>query len=181
MSTQTLTQTLTAVEARRLTARIRDALALADDLLARAYAGRAWAALGHGSWEAYCAAELPELRHLKLRAPERRARIQTLRDAAPGISVRELAAATGAAVGTVHADLVPRPGPGVPGAAPSKVAHTLALLESGPLTVHQLVRRTRWSQAQASAVLCRLAGSGRAAYTPPARRGQVGTYAGVTA
>jgi hypothetical protein len=43
--------------------------------------------------------------------PERRARIQTLRNAAPGISVRELAAATGAAVGTVHADdLAPRPG-----------------------------------------------------------------------
>jgi hypothetical protein len=72
------------------------------------------------SWEAYCAAELPELRHLKLRAPERRARIQTLRNAAPGISVRELAAATGAAVGTVHADLAPRPGAeSVPGAAVS--------------------------------------------------------------
>jgi hypothetical protein len=78
----------------RLTA-IRNALALADDLLAQAYAARDWEALGHASWEAYCAAEIPELRHLKLRAPERRARIQTLRNAAPGISVRELAAATG--------------------------------------------------------------------------------------
>jgi hypothetical protein len=93
----------------RLTA-IRNALALADDLLAQAYAARDWEALGHASWEAYCAAEIPELRHLKLRAPERRARIQTLRNAAPGISVRELAAATGASVGTVHGDLAaPRP------------------------------------------------------------------------
>jgi hypothetical protein len=93
----------------RLTA-IRNALALADDLLAQAYAARDWEALGHASWEAYCAAEIPELRHLKLRAPERRARIQTLRNAAPTISVRELAAATGAAVGTVHGDLAPAVG-----------------------------------------------------------------------
>jgi hypothetical protein len=161
----------------RLTA-IRNALALADDLLAQAYAARDWEALGHPSWEAYCAAEIPELRHLKLRAPERRARIQTLRNAAPGISVRELAAATGAAVGTVHADLAPRPGAeSLPGAAVSKVAHTLTLLDAGPLTVHQLIKRTRWHHGQASATLSRLAAAGRVAYTPPARRGGTGTYA----
>jgi hypothetical protein len=109
----------------RLTA-IRNALALADDLLAQAYAARDWAALGHASWEAYCAAEIPELRHLKLRAPERRARIQTLRNAAPGISVRELAAATGASVGTVHGDLAaPRPAEPAAGAPGSTVARVL--------------------------------------------------------
>jgi hypothetical protein len=174
--TGALTGALTATEARRLTARIRDALALADDLLAAAYAGRAWAALGHASWEAYCAAELPELRHLKLRAPERRARIQTLRVAAPGISVRELAAATGAAVGTVHGDLAPAAGAIGPAAGGSKVARTLALLEAGPLTVHQLVKRTRWHHGQASATLSRLAAAGRITYTPPAKRGGTGTY-----
>jgi hypothetical protein len=90
-----------------------------------------WEALGHADFASYCAAEIPELRHLKLRAPERRARIQTLRDAAPGISVRELAAATGAAVGTVHADLaVPRPAEQAAGAPGSKVAQTLALLSA---------------------------------------------------
>jgi hypothetical protein len=44
--TATITEALTAAEARRLTARIRDALALADVLVARAYAGRAWAGAG---------------------------------------------------------------------------------------------------------------------------------------
>lgn len=166
---------LDAAAARRLTARIRDALALADDLLAQAYAGRAWAALGHRSFAAYCAAELPELRHVKLRAPERRARIQTLRAAAPAISVRDLAAATGASVGAVQGDLAPaRPSPAE--RAGSKVAHTLALLQDGPLTVHQLVKRTRWSQAQASATLCRLAAAGRITYTAPPRRGGTGRY-----
>jgi predicted Rossmann fold nucleotide-binding protein DprA/Smf involved in DNA uptake len=160
----------------RLTA-IRNALALADDLLAQAYAAKDWAALGHASWEAYCAAEIPELRHLKLRAPERRARIQTLRNAAPGISVRELAAATGASVGTVHGDLAaPRPAEPAAGAPGSKVARTLALLEAGPLTVHQLVRKTKWHHGQASAVLSRLAAAGRITYTPPARRGGTGVY-----
>jgi hypothetical protein len=167
--------TLDAAAARRLTARIRDALALADDLLARAYAGRAWSALGHASFAAYCAAELPELRHVKLRAPERRARIQTLRDAAPGISVRDLAAATGASVGSVQNDLAPAAGATATGG--SKVAQTLALLEAGPLTVHQLVKRTRWHHGQSSAALSRLAAAGRITYTPPARRGGTGTYA----
>jgi DNA-binding transcriptional ArsR family regulator len=171
---------LTAAEARRLTARIRDALALADDLLARAYAGRAWAALGHASWEAYCAAELPELRHIKLRRPERRARIQTLRDAAPGISVRELAAATGASVGTVHGDLAPPAGSIEPAGGTGTVARVLAVLAVGPADVFTIARRTRLRQAQVSPALSRLAAAGRIAYTPPARRGGTGTYATVT-
>jgi predicted Rossmann fold nucleotide-binding protein DprA/Smf involved in DNA uptake len=172
----------------RLTA-IRNALALADDLLAQAYAARDWEALGHPSWEAYCAAEIPELRHLKLRAPERRARIQTLRNAAPGISVRELAAATGAAVGTVHADLagpgdalVPRRG-GPSGARTgvSTVARVLAALDRRPADVFTIARKTKLRQAQVSPALSRLAAAGRVAYTPPARRGGTGTYASVTA
>jgi hypothetical protein len=172
-----MTATVQTTARQRLTA-IRNALALADDLLAQAYAAEDWKALGHADFASYCAAEIPELRHLKLRAPERRARIQTLRDAAPGISVRELAAATGAAVGTVHADLaVPRPAEQAAGAPGSKVAQTLALLEGGPLTVHQLAKRKRWHHGQASAVLSRLAAAGRIAYTPPAKRGQTGVYA----
>jgi DNA-binding transcriptional ArsR family regulator len=160
----------------RLTA-IRNALALADDLLAQAYAARDWAALGHASWEAYCAAEIPELRHLKLRAPERRARIQTLRNAAPGISVRELAAATGASVGTVHGDLAaPRPAEPAAGAPGSTVARILAVLDRGPADVFTIAKRTKLRQAQVSPALSRLATAGRITYTPPARRGGTGVY-----
>jgi predicted transcriptional regulator len=167
----------------RLTA-IRNALALADDLLAQAYAARDWEALGHPSWEAYCAAEIPELRHLKLRAPERRARIQTLRNAAPAISVRELAAATGAAVGTVHADLAPAVAPAAgaidPAAGTGTVARVLAVLQSGPADVFTIARKTKLRQAQVSPALSRLAAAGRITYTPPDRRGGTGTYARVT-
>lgn len=95
---------LTAEGARRLTARIRDALSLADDLLAQALAGQAWSALGHDSFEAYCAAELPELRHIKLRAESRRARAKALLDV--GATEREIAAATGASTGTAHNDVL---------------------------------------------------------------------------
>jgi hypothetical protein len=172
---------LSAGEARRLTGQIRDALAVADDLLARAYAGRAWEPLGHRSWEAYCAAELPELRHLKLRAPAREARAAVL--LARGASVRDVAAATGASVGSAHATVrkltEPAPAP-VPRAAPvCKTTRTLELLaaagEAG-LTVHQLERRTGWHHGQASAVLARLAAAGRIGYRRPARRGLTGTY-----
>jgi hypothetical protein len=163
--------------ARRLTARIRDALAIADNLLAAAFAGRAWEALGHVDWPAYCAAELPELRHIKLRRVERQARVAALH--AEGATQRDIMAATGASLGTINADVaaLTRPAPAEPAAPVCKTARTLELLEGGPLTVHQLVKRTRWSQTSASATLCRLAAAGRIDYRPPAKRGQVGVYA----
>lgn len=95
---------LTEVGARRLTARIRDALAVADDLLAQAYQGRAWEALGYDSWPAYCAGELPELRFLKLRAEARRERVRALRN--EGATIPDVVAATGSSLGTIHRDLV---------------------------------------------------------------------------
>jgi hypothetical protein len=95
---------LTAEGARRLTARIRDALALADDLLAQAYQGRAWEALGYVDWSAYCEGELPELRHIKLRAAARQARTKALHD--EGATEREIAAATGASPATAHRDVL---------------------------------------------------------------------------
>jgi len=95
---------LTAEGARRLTARIRDALSLADDLLAQAYQGQAWAALGYRDFLAYCEGELPELRHIKLRAEPRRARTRALHE--QGASEREIAAATGASPATAHRDVL---------------------------------------------------------------------------
>jgi hypothetical protein len=76
------------LDARRRVAAIRDALAVADDLLAAAFAARDWEALGHADWLAYCAAELPELRHMKMRAPPRRQRGRAL--LAAGASMREM-------------------------------------------------------------------------------------------
>lgn len=64
---------LTRTRARRLTARIRDALVLADDLLVQAWEGRAWEALDYESWAAYCEAELPQLRTIKALPPDERA------------------------------------------------------------------------------------------------------------
>jgi hypothetical protein len=94
---------LDARTARRLVGEARNALALADDLLARLYAGRAWEVLGHKDWPALCAAELPELRHLKMRTPARRERVAALLE--HGATIRDIAAATGASVGTAHGDV----------------------------------------------------------------------------
>lgn len=62
--TKTLT-TMTAAEARQLTSEIRNALAVADDKLVKAWEARAWAALDYGSWGEYVEKELPHLRLLK--------------------------------------------------------------------------------------------------------------------
>lgn len=92
--------TLTRESARQLTARIRDALALADDLLVRAYEGRAWEALGHTSWEAYCTAELPQLRMLRLSKVAQTEHFTAL--ARQGLSTHATAAAYGVSQGTVR-------------------------------------------------------------------------------
>jgi hypothetical protein len=94
---------LTEIGARRLISQARNALVLADDVLARLYQGRAWEVTGHADFVAMCAAELPELRHLKMRAQPRRERVKALR--AEGATIPEIAAATGASVGSIHGDL----------------------------------------------------------------------------
>jgi hypothetical protein len=95
MATVTV-EVLDQLTARRLVSEARNALALSDDLLARLYAGRAWEALGHADWPALCAAELPELRHLKLRAGPRRDQVGAMADARR--TVRDVAAAFGTSV-----------------------------------------------------------------------------------
>lgn len=155
---------LTEVGARRLTARIRDALALADDLLVQAYEGRAWEALGHASWRAYCEAELPELRKLKLRKGPRVERAQKLREA--GASIPEIVAATGSSLGAIHRDLTPAPfqmeSPQPPVTAPpvyASTAHRAAALVAAQgdrgLTVHELGHETGWHHGQSSGALSR--------------------------
>lgn len=143
--------------ARRLTSEIRNALAVADELLARAYAGRAWEALGHRDWAAYCAAELPELRHLKMRTDARRVRAAAL--IAQGATVRDVAAATGASVGTAHNDVqVLTAAVGVVNAfaaLPSylQVTAVVAAAGSAGLTIPQVQRRLGWTPGATSGAL----------------------------
>ena len=96
--------------ARELTHQIRGAvvrtievLGEVDDLVARAYAGRAWVALGFASWEAYCAHELSGTR-LWQAVSDRQATTLRLRGA--GLSERAVAAVLGVGAATVHRDLV---------------------------------------------------------------------------
>jgi hypothetical protein len=95
---------LTEIGARKLTDRIRQQLASADEDLARAYECSAHQLLGHATWAAYCAAEFPELAHVKLAVPARQERVKALRQV--GASERAIAAATGVSPAQVHADLV---------------------------------------------------------------------------
>lgn len=191
---------LDVARARRLTKQLREALTVAVDLLGEAFEGRAWEALDYPTWEAYCAAELPELAQLRMPLEERRAAVSELRGR--GMSTRAIAAPLGLSVGTVHADLKAggvqlatvtsldgRQRPGVAAAAApaprlTNVARTVLIVrEAGAegLTVRDLCRRTRWHHGQASATLCRLAAAGRIRYVAPARRGQMGRYVDVDA
>lgn len=156
---------LTREGARRKIARVRDALALADDLLVELYEGRAWEALGHESFEAMCAAELPELRTLKLRAPARKARAVALRG--KGATIPEIVAATGASLGAIHRDLnPPKPVPTFQmetAAAPTSLSAGVSNVDRAVawvaargakgLTYIELCERTSWRGGQATGAL----------------------------
>lgn len=93
---------MTPDEARSLTDRIKTALGVSWELIIDAYQRRAWAALGFPSWDAYTSAEFGGYR-LRLPQEERQDVIASLREA--GLSIRAIAAATGAGVRTVQRDL----------------------------------------------------------------------------
>ena len=107
--------TLTPEQARDVTDRIRTALGVTWELVIEAWTGRAWAALGYGTWDSYIAAEFGSAR-LRLPAEDRREVIVSLRDA--GMSQRAIAAATGVGKGTIHRDL----DSGAPNGAPDGTA-----------------------------------------------------------
>lgn len=94
---------LTPDRARDLTERLRTALSVSWELVKEAHAGRAWAALGYESWDAYCEAEFDGIRSLRLPREERAEVVASLRDA--GFSIRAIAAVTGAAKSTIEADV----------------------------------------------------------------------------
>ena len=93
---------LTPDDARELTDTIRRDTSLLWDKLARAYTGRAWAALGYESWDDYCTNEFADCR-LRLPREDRREVVQSL--TAQGLSTRAIASAIGISDGTVRNDL----------------------------------------------------------------------------
>lgn len=182
---------LTEIGARRLTARIRDALAVADDLLAQAYQGRAWEALGYDSWPAYCAGELPELRFLKLRAEARRERVRALRH--EGATIPDVVAATGSSLGTIHRDLVslegghtrepsfqmetaeapqePEAAPPVPMAKTDQIVALVAAQGDRGLTCLEVEHETGWRHGVASGPMSTVARQKRIKATGRFRQG----------
>lgn len=89
-------------DAQDLTRRIKDGLERDWLLIKRAYEKRAWASLGYATWDAYCAKEFGD-GMLRLPRETRQEAVVSLRDA--GLSIRAIAAATGASRGTVANDL----------------------------------------------------------------------------
>jgi transposase len=185
---------LDVARARRLTRDLQQALTLALDLLTEVFDGQAWKVLGHDSWEAYCAAELPQLAQLRMPLEDRRAAVAELRGR--GMSLRAIGAPLGLSAQTVQRDLQAadvqlatvtsldgrtRPAaaarPVVQAPPPRTTDRVVQLLrDAGPLTVHQVAKRLRLNQCATSAALSRLAAAGRITYRRPAKRGQVGTY-----
>lgn len=89
-------------DAKELTEEIRKSANKLWNLIARAYTGKAWLAMGYESWDAYCEAEFPDGRPW-LPRDKRREVAQSLKDA--GYSVRDIAAVTNTPKSTISDDL----------------------------------------------------------------------------
>ncbi len=89
-------------EARSLTNRIRQCVAVAHESIVHAYKGRAWTALNYGSWDDYCEAEFGGAR-LPIPKADRSDVVALLR--AEGMSTRAIGSALGLSKDTVHRDL----------------------------------------------------------------------------
>jgi hypothetical protein len=99
---QALDTPFTVDEARHVTDLLREHLEEDYQLIIDAYQRRAWSALGYQTWDDYCTSEFGDIR-LKLPREERQDVVRSLRDS--GLSIRAIAAATGAGDKTVQRDL----------------------------------------------------------------------------
>ena len=93
---------LDADNARLLTDQIKTHVEVLWGLIAAAYNGRAWIALGYESWDAYLDNEF-QTNRLRLPREERAAVVASLRDS--GLSQRAIAAATGLSQPTISREL----------------------------------------------------------------------------
>lgn len=200
MSTTTNTvqaQPATRQDAQRRLAAIRNAVGRADGLLVEAWTGRDWLALGHATWAAYVAAELPDFQMLQVRGEPRDARIREL--AAAGLTMGPIADALGIGKGTVHRALqgvdlgdtatdaagrtMARRQAAAPRAKRRRAVpltdQTVALLQAqGPMDVLAITGALRGcDRSVVSPTLTRLQESGRIVYLAPAKRGQFGRWA----
>lgn len=118
MTSQINRQSFTADQARELTDQIRTGMESVFHLIRSAYRGRAWAALGYGSWDEYVTREFGNL-HLRPPLEERQNVVLSLREA--GMSTRAIVAATQLSKGTVQRELdaAPIAPNGAVGAAPA--------------------------------------------------------------
>jgi enamine deaminase RidA (YjgF/YER057c/UK114 family) len=93
---------LDAPRARELTRQIRVALEHSYTLIIAAYQGRAWAAMGYSSWDAYCQGEFGSLA-LQPPREERQAVVMSMREA--GMSTRAIGSALQASHTTIERDI----------------------------------------------------------------------------
>jgi hypothetical protein len=121
-------------EARALTDRIVHSTTLAAQLVAEAWQGRAWKALGYKSWESYADAELPMLGS---NSSNRHVLLVGLRNV--GMSTRAISAVTGLGVGTVH-----RHTSGVPDGTPDRASTTGTDGKQYPSKVRRTKRLSSW-------------------------------------
>jgi hypothetical protein len=189
---------LDVARARQVTKRLRGAADLMLDLVVEAYEGRVWEVLGHDSWSAYVAAEVPALAVIGKGLPveQRREAVAVLRGR--GLSLRGVSEVLGIAPNTVRTDAAAagvqlaevigldgarrasaRTAPARRRRGPAKTDRTVALLAgAGPdgLTVREVARELRCEQHKAAATLTRLEDAERIIYRAPERRGQFGRY-----
>jgi hypothetical protein len=190
---------LTAEGARRLTARIRDALGAADNLLVQAWEGRAWEALNFPSWGAYVEREIPRYRLIKALPPEERAE-EWAEQVRAGLSQGAVAEAAGVGKATVSRALVGKELPetargldgkvrstrstvpawnGSPSPTPESRADQIVRLVAARgdrgATSPEIARMARCSQGAASGGLSRLHRQGRLRPTRE-QRGGFGIY-----
>lgn len=102
METGEVIAAMTPKEAREVTIRIATAMGVTWELIVDAYERRAWAALGHPTWDAYTDAEFGHLR-VKLPRENRQEVVASMREA--GLSIRAIAAAIDVDAKTVRNDL----------------------------------------------------------------------------
>lgn len=132
--------TLSSVDARILTDRIKVGVEAVWDLITQAYTERAWDVLGYSSWDDYCTREFGTSR-LRLPREERSEVVASLRES--GLSIRAIASATGHGVATIKRDLDAAPVPNGTPADPAPVVDpapepldVLADLGNDPEAIH---------------------------------------------